>query len=131
MKHITEEAAKEMAQKQQHRSASDAFVSKRMNDGQGSYRGFLMIRCEECGEVTAYNARFETFQFRCDHCGNKTALENLRPLYLHCMKCGGDFRYKTNITGDSFRHKCLRCDTEVPLELNGRGTAYVTVGVRK
>ena len=57
-------------------------------------------------------------------------LENLRPLFMHC-KCGKSFRYKTNVTAQTITHTCLNCKAPVDMELNSKGNAYVTVGVRK
>ena len=100
------------------------------DDGQGPYKGFLLVVCEECGEVKAFCAKRETYGFRCDHCGHETPLENLRPMYMHC-KCGKSFRYKTNATAQTITHNCLDCKAPVDMELNKRGTAYVTIGVRR
>lgn len=98
------------------------------DDGQGPYKGFLLIVCEECGAVKAFCAKRETYSFKCP-CGHETALENLRPMYMHC-KCGKTFRYKTNAQTETLTHNCLDCKAPVDMELNGRETAYVTIGVR-
>ncbi|OUN86741.1 hypothetical protein [Gemmiger sp. An50] len=100
------------------------------DEGQGPYKGFLMVVCEECGEVRAFCSKRETYSFRCDKCGHETALENLRPMYMHC-KCGKSFRYKTNATAEKITHTCLECKAPVEMELNKNGTAYVTIGVRR
>lgn len=68
-------------------------TAKKPDEGQGPYKGFLLIVCEECGAVKAFCAKRETYSFRCDECGYETPLENLRPMYMHC-KCGKSFRYK-------------------------------------
>lgn len=99
------------------------------DEGQGPYKGFLLVVCEECGEIKAFCAKRETYSFRCDKCGHETALENLRPMYMHC-KCGKSFRYKTNATEETITHTCLDCKAPVDMELNKKGTAYVTIGVR-
>ena len=96
---------------------------------QGPYRGFLMIRCEECGEVKAYCARRETYGYKCK-CGHETPLEKLRPMFMHC-KCGKTFRYKTNLTAKQHTHICMDCGSPVDMEINSRGTAYVTIGERR
>ena len=49
---------------------------------------------------------------------------------MHC-KCGKSFRYKTNVTAQTITHTCLNCKAPVDMELNSKGNAYVTVGVRK
>lgn len=99
------------------------------DDGQGPYRGFLMIRCEGCGKVHAYCAKKETYVSHCE-CGYETPLENLRVMHMHC-KCGMDFRYKTNLTDKYYTHECLDCKAPVDMELNSRETAYVTIGYRR
>lgn len=96
----------------------------------GPYKGFLIIRCEECGAVEAYCAKNETYAFRCRTCKAETPLERLRPVYMHC-KCGEEFRYKTNIRDRMITHTCISCGAPVDMELNRRGTAYVTIGERK
>ena len=98
------------------------------HDNEGPYRGFLMVRCEACGKVRAFCAKRETYGFRCDDCGEQTPLENLRPLYLKCGKCGAEFRYKTNITEKHITHNCVKCGAPVDMMLNSRETAYVTIG---
>ena len=87
-----------------------------------------MIVCEECGAAKAFCTKRETYSFRCDECGHVTALENLRPMYMHC-KCGESFRYRTNATAETITHTCLRCKAPVDMELNRRGSAYVTIGM--
>lgn len=102
-------------------------TAKNPDEGQGPYKGFLLIVCEECGAVKAFCAKRETYSFRCDECGYETPLENLRPMYMHC-KCGKSFRYKTNATAETITHTCIACKAPVDMELNRRGTAYVTIG---
>ncbi len=50
-------------------------------------------------------------------------------MFMHC-KCGKSFRYKTNAETETITHSCLDCKAPVDMELNGKGTAYVTIGVR-
>lgn len=90
------------------------------------YRGFLMIKCEECGEVKGYCAKKETYSFRCDKCGHSTALYDLKPMYLNC-ECGGRFKYKTNITDKQITRNCINCGQPVDMEINKRGTAYISM----
>lgn len=94
-------------------------------DGQEGYKGFLYVRCENCGEVKGYNGRQPQTYFQCK-CGHRTELRNLRPAHVYC-KCGRSFTYKTNIETD-FTMNCMACGSPVDLELGAKGTAFVTIG---
>lgn len=95
------------------------------DEGQGPYRGFLMIECEECGEVKCFCAKMETYGFKCA-CGHVTALEKLRFAHMEC-KCGKKSVYRTNIERPTASGSCVECSAPVDLELNRGGTAYVTI----
>lgn len=96
------------------------------NEGKQTYKGFLLIRCEKCGRVKAYCAKYPTSAHRCE-CGHSTELEDLIPVYAVC-KCGGEFKYRTNIRDPQITIDCLKCSAPIDLELNKRETAYVTIG---
>lgn len=67
--------------------ARDTWKSADPDAGQGPYRGFLIVQCEECGAIKAFCAKHETYGYKCGECGHETPLEKLRPLFMHC-KCG-------------------------------------------
>lgn len=90
-----------------------------------TYSGFLMVKCERCGEVRGFSARFPTSRYVCK-CGHITQLRDLCPAHLEC-KCGSEFTYQTNMTPERFDFPCLHCGNPVDLALNKRGTAYVTL----
>ena len=89
------------------------------------YRGFLLIKCEHCGKIRGFCAKTPTTEHRCE-CGGRTKLHDLKPAYLKC-KCGGQYKYKTNITDETFEYNCLNCGSPVDLELNSRRNTYVTI----
>lgn len=89
------------------------------------YRGFLLIKCEHCGKIKGFCAKTPISEFTCD-CGEKTELYDLKPAHLHC-KCGSNWKYKTNITDETFDYNRLNCGSPVDLELNSRRNTYVTI----
>lgn len=89
------------------------------------YKGFLLIKCEHCGKIKGFCAKTPISEFVCD-CGGKTELYGLKPAHLHC-KCGSNWKYKTNITDETFYYNCLNCGSPVDLELNSRRNTYVTI----
>lgn len=91
-----------------------------------SYKGLLFIRCEACGKEKGYGSKYPLTFHKCD-CGHRTDLHDLKPVHLYC-KCGSQYKYKTNISDPQFTMNCLSCGAPVDLELNSRGTAYVTIG---
>lgn len=95
------------------------------DEGQGPYRGFLMVECEECGEVKCFCANTPTYGSRCS-CGHVTALEKLRYAHMEC-KCGKRSVYRTNGKGGMITGTCVECKAPVDLELDKGKTAYVTI----
>lgn len=89
------------------------------------YKGFLLIRCEECGKLKGFCAKQPISEYRCD-CGHTTKLHDLKAAHLKC-KCGSQFTYNTNINDEQFDYPCLHCGSPVDLALNRRGDTYVTV----
>lgn len=92
---------------------------------QKRYKGFLVIRCEHCGEVKAFCSKNQISEYICK-CGHAMELQGLKPLRLEC-KCGCNFFYKTNLTEKSLTLPCLHCGGPVDLTLNKRGTAYASL----
>ena len=89
------------------------------------YRGFLLIKCKHCGKIKGFCAKTPISEFTCG-CGGKTELYGLKPAHLHC-KCGSNWKYKTNITDETFDYNCLNCGSPIDLELNSRRNTYVTI----
>lgn len=96
-----------------------------VDGGQGPYTGFLMVECEECGEIKCFCAKKPTYSFKCQ-CGHENALEELRFAYMEC-KCGKKSVYRTNSRRKNISGNCVECKAPVDLELNKGETAYVTI----
>lgn len=78
-----------------------------------SYRGFLLIRCEACGKVCAYNAREETREFTCRDCGHVTPLRDMAVAELRCPDCKKSWVYKTNLTDAEVFNRCVACGADM------------------
>ena len=90
-------------------------------------KGFLIVECESCGQTREFCSRAEITSNRCHSCGHVTTLDKtyMRPAYAKC-KCGREFKYQTNATGDTITINCIACGSPIDMRLNARGTAYVT-----
>lgn len=104
------------------------------NDGQkssgppdGKYKGFLFLKCEKCGETRGFNAKVPIDEYRCDKCGGRTKLKDLRRMFIDC-ECGQHSRYYTNETAEVVTNNCINCGQPIDAMLNARRTAYVSIG---
>ncbi len=89
------------------------------------YHGFLALECYACGRVRAFCSREPITEYEC-LCGQRVVLEELRPVYAYC-KCGRRWKYLTNRQEARMTLRCLNCGAPMDLEINGHGTAFVTV----
>ncbi|MCI8921135.1 MAG: hypothetical protein HFE88_04570 [Acutalibacter sp.] len=92
-------------------------------DTKQGYKGFLLVKCADCGSVWGFCSKAVIIKAKC-RCGNETPLSGLKPAYLEC-KCGSHYKYMTNIADDQFTYKCLNCGAPVDMALNKNGTAYL------
>ena len=97
----------------------------RKKDYEG-YKGFLLIRCKECGTEKAYCPKTPTTVFKCRECGATTELEDLRSLWMHC-KCGNRSHYNTNIEDTMAEVNCIVCGAPVTTEWNKKKKMYQTI----
>lgn len=105
--------------------AAPPAVEEAAPDGQKGYKGFLLVKCQHCGEVHGFCAKTSLWSYKC-RCGQETPLRDMRLAYLEC-KCESAFKYLTNIAEPQFTYFCLNCHAPVNLELNKNGTAYLPV----
>lgn len=78
---------------------------------EAGYRGFLMVKCEGCGKVHAFNAKTETTQFTCRECGHTTPLVSMAKILFECPRCGRHWTYQTNLEDAGVTNRCLECGT--------------------
>lgn len=91
-----------------------------------TYKGFLLIRCAQCGELRGFCAKQPLSDYRCAACGGETPLHDLTSAHIRC-KCGKHFKYRTNLEEDVFTYTCLSCGAPVDLAYNKKAHAYQTV----
>ena len=91
-----------------------------------TYKGFLLIRCAQCGDLRGFCVKQPISSYRCAACGGETPLHDLMSAHIRC-KCGKSFKYRTNIEEDSITYNCLSCGAPVDLAYNKKARAYQTV----
>ena len=77
-----------------------------------TYKGFLLIRCAQCGELRGFCAKQPISSYRCATCNGETPLHDLTSAHIRC-KCGKHFKYRTNFEEDVFTYSCLSCGAPV------------------
>lgn len=97
-----------------------------MTDKTKGYKGFLMIRCKSCGHTKAFCSKYELNWCKCQECGEKTILEDLRMLWANC-ECGRRAHYYTNIEDPVTEVNCLTCGAPVAVEWNAKKKCYQTI----
>lgn len=81
-----------------------------------TYKGFLLIRCAQCGELRGFCAKQPISSYRCATCNGETPLHDLTSAHIRC-KCGKHFKYRTNFEEDVFTYSCLSCGAPVDLAI--------------
>lgn len=114
----------EFEQKQKEKTAPPPYYA---GTADGKYKGFMYIKCEHCGETRGFCAKQPIDEYRCDECGGKTKLKDLRRMFLDC-ECGSHYKYYTNETAEVVTNNCINCGSPVDMMLNSRRTAYVSIG---
>lgn len=114
----------EFEQKQKEKTAPPPYYA---GTADGKYKGFMYIKCEHCGETRGFCAKQPIDEYRCNECGGKTKLKDLRRMFLDC-ECGSHYKYYTNETAEVVTNNCINCGSPVDMMLNSRRTAYVSIG---
>lgn len=91
------------------------------------YKGFMCIKCPDCGVLKGFYTKKELDHYHCDNCGARTDFENpLVLLWVNC-ECGERFRYWTNMTDPAFDVNCLNCGAPVAVQWNEHAGLYETI----
>jgi ribosomal protein S27E len=91
------------------------------------YRGFMHMKCPNCGEISTFCTKEEVDKFHCFRCGTDVALEgNVHLAFLHC-ECGNRSKYITNRSDESFDIECIRCGNPVAVTWNRKKHVYGTI----
>lgn len=89
--------------------------------------GFLLIKCDHCGDAHAFCAKQPIRTYRCWKCGGHTPLTHMSPLRVMC-ECGSKFNYRTNITENQMDVNCYKCGCPVAVEWLDRRGRYEPIG---
>jgi len=89
------------------------------------FKGFMHIKCEECGKFKSFMPKTPISRHRCD-CGHTTALTDMKVMRVNC-KCGATFKYLTNATDSMISIDCYSCGSPVDLEYHERKKEYLTI----
>lgn len=73
------------------------------------HKGFLYVRCPDCGKERGFCAKTPINSFECLECGTNFELPEQMALVKFTCKCGKYLKYRTNITDKSFDIPCLEC----------------------
>lgn len=110
--------------------ASKTTASETSQDRPREYKGFLLIKCAECGDVHAFCAKRPMKRYRCAKCGAWTDLENMAPLRVVC-ECGHSYGYMTNLEEKQMDVTCFNCGAPVAVEWNERIGRYIAIGIHR
>lgn len=88
------------------------------------YKGFLYLKCPECGEVHGFCTKEYLTYYKCRSCGHRMVFEvPLVRLWINC-ECGKQYRYMTNMTDPMFDVNCLGCGAPVAVQWNEKKGIY-------
>ena len=91
------------------------------------YRGFMYIKCPECGEVKGFCYKEEKKGYHCFECHSDMGFsEELKRLYVRCQ-CGRTSRYMTNMSDGMFDINCIDCGNPVAVKWDDKRQKYETI----
>jgi ribosomal protein S27E len=96
-------------------------------DPADGYSGFLVIKCEHCGEIKVFSSKEKIKEFKCFSCNEVTKLNSMKKLFSNCIKCGRQSKYLTNVTDETIEIPCIQCKAPVTVKYDERHSVYVTL----
>lgn len=90
------------------------------------YKGFMHIKCEECGETKSFFLKYLTDNYKCA-CGHHTNLVDMKVIHAKCPCCGTSLDYWTNIDAEQLEITCIHCHAPVDVRINKHGDGYDTI----
>lgn len=92
-----------------------------------SGKGFLYMKCPECGAVKGFTSNKELKGYHCFECGADTLFqEQLKKIRLKC-ECGNYSEYLTNMDESMFDITCINCGNPVAVQWNDKKQIYETI----
>lgn len=88
------------------------------------YKGFLHLRCEECGATHTFCAKTPMRYYKCAVCGHHTELSALDRMELIC-ECGSRSSYMTNEMEEVFDVNCVHCSAPVAMAWHAGRRRYM------
>lgn len=92
------------------------------------YKGFMHIKCENCGKEMSYNKNRKRQTHFCPRCGKLTDLkkEKMKRVCMEC-ECGCTSHYWTNMEERFIEIECINCGRPVTMEYNRKKDRYTTI----
>lgn len=96
-------------------------------------KGFILSKCPRCGFIKSFFTREFTTYNKCRECGHEYTLDGNKmiPIFAKCQCCEREIKWRTDLTGEFLELDCKNCGSPIDLELNAKGTAYVTIEDRR
>lgn len=91
----------------------------------GKYKGFLLIKCEQCGKLKGFCSKFPISWSKCE-CGWKTTLNGMHGALADC-ECGKRWVYQTNADDDIIEVNCIECGSPIDMSYNPKQRMYFTI----
>lgn len=99
--------------------------AEKTNKEKKPVKGFVSIKCPECGRVHNTCLHEERTIFNCKACGQPVALKGLKSIKMECPRCRFKARYLTNRQERKIQMECLNCSQPVNFRQGFRRGNYV------